>query len=246
MYAAEAGIGTFESSRCPGSRRALGNEKNVREKKRVEWKLEGENNYFDDGDVQAKVGKIYAIYKKLLSHVLSGRGSMQLNPRLHLQDKLGAIIIDVGTLPVEVNHLTMILLSFSMSTENESLHQCYLHILLILLSGIVTQDGPKMDLAEKFYCIYHRHLDFNRYDANLESEMNLLDPESEQYLLGDVCYEEDVKVAAVITPVPGGVGPVAVSMLLSNTPDAAMICGSSTMPEGPSMAPEEARNLPPP
>ncbi|KAK4800888.1 hypothetical protein SAY86_021375 [Trapa natans] len=148
MYAAEAGIGTFESSRCPGSRRALGNEKNVREKKRVEWKLEGQNNYFDDGDVQAKVGKIYAIYKKLLSHVLSGRGSIQLNPRLRLQDKPGAIIIDVGTLPVE-----------RVSTDN---------------------------------------------------------------LLGDVCYEEDVKVAAVITPVPGGVGPVAVSMLLSNTPDAAM------------------------
>ncbi|CAJ1958663.1 unnamed protein product [Sphenostylis stenocarpa] len=38
---------------------------------------------------------------------------------------------------------------------------------------------------------------------------------------GDVCFEEAVKVASAITPVPGGVGPVTVSMLLSNTLDSA-------------------------
>ncbi|XP_011018910.1 PREDICTED: bifunctional protein FolD 1, mitochondrial [Populus euphratica] len=40
-------------------------------------------------------------------------------------------------------------------------------------------------------------------------------------LIGDVCYEEASKVASAITPVPGGVGPMTISMLLSNTLDSA-------------------------
>ncbi|CAN4111635.1 unnamed protein product [Withania somnifera] len=36
-------------------------------------------------------------------------------------------------------------------------------------------------------------------------------------LVGDVCYEEACKIASVITPVPGGVGPMTIAMLLSNT-----------------------------
>ncbi|KAI4365579.1 hypothetical protein MLD38_021550 [Melastoma candidum] len=40
-------------------------------------------------------------------------------------------------------------------------------------------------------------------------------------LLGDVCYEEAVKVAGAITPVPGGVGPMTIAMLLSNALEAA-------------------------
>ncbi|PKI44595.1 hypothetical protein CRG98_034950 [Punica granatum] len=49
------------------------------------------------------------------------------------------------------------------------------------------------------------------------------DPDSEHgySLLGDVCYEEAMKVASAITPVPGGVGPMTIAMLLSNTLDAA-------------------------
>ncbi|KAL8171284.1 hypothetical protein V2J09_023088 [Rumex salicifolius] len=38
---------------------------------------------------------------------------------------------------------------------------------------------------------------------------------------GDVCYEEAIKVASAVTPVPGGVGPVTIAMLLSNTLDSA-------------------------
>ncbi|KAE8076990.1 hypothetical protein FH972_015604 [Carpinus fangiana] len=38
---------------------------------------------------------------------------------------------------------------------------------------------------------------------------------------GDVCFEEAIKVVSAITPVPGGVGPVTISMLLSNTLDSA-------------------------
>ncbi|XP_047153058.1 bifunctional protein FolD 1, mitochondrial-like [Vigna umbellata] len=36
-------------------------------------------------------------------------------------------------------------------------------------------------------------------------------------LVGDVCHEEAIKVASAITPVPGGVGPMTVAMLLCNT-----------------------------
>lgn len=36
-------------------------------------------------------------------------------------------------------------------------------------------------------------------------------------LVGDVCFPEAVKVAGAITPVPGGVGPMTIACLLSNT-----------------------------
>jgi methylenetetrahydrofolate dehydrogenase (NADP+) / methenyltetrahydrofolate cyclohydrolase len=36
-------------------------------------------------------------------------------------------------------------------------------------------------------------------------------------LVGDVCYEEAKEVAGWITPVPGGVGPMTIAMLLNNT-----------------------------
>ncbi|KAG6426184.1 hypothetical protein SASPL_110402 [Salvia splendens] len=39
--------------------------------------------------------------------------------------------------------------------------------------------------------------------------------------LGDVCYEEVSKIASAITPVPGGVGPMTIASLLSNTLTAA-------------------------
>ncbi|XP_052168059.1 bifunctional protein FolD 1, mitochondrial-like isoform X1 [Oryza glaberrima] len=42
-------------------------------------------------------------------------------------------------------------------------------------------------------------------------------------LTGDVCFEEAVKLASAITPVPGGVGPVTIAMLLANTLDSAKL-----------------------
>jgi methylenetetrahydrofolate dehydrogenase (NADP+) / methenyltetrahydrofolate cyclohydrolase len=42
-------------------------------------------------------------------------------------------------------------------------------------------------------------------------------------LVGDVCYEEAREVAGFITPVPGGVGPMTIAMLLNNTVRAAKI-----------------------
>ncbi|MCJ2544471.1 bifunctional methylenetetrahydrofolate dehydrogenase/methenyltetrahydrofolate cyclohydrolase FolD [Thermostichus vulcanus] len=44
-----------------------------------------------------------------------------------------------------------------------------------------------------------------------------LTPDGSSQLVGDVCYEEVKEVAAAITPVPGGVGPMTVTMLLHNT-----------------------------
>ena len=39
-------------------------------------------------------------------------------------------------------------------------------------------------------------------------------------LVGDVAFDEVEKIAGMITPVPGGVGPMTIAMLLSNTVDA--------------------------
>jgi methylenetetrahydrofolate dehydrogenase (NADP+)/methenyltetrahydrofolate cyclohydrolase len=40
-------------------------------------------------------------------------------------------------------------------------------------------------------------------------------------LVGDVIYDEAAEVAGAITPVPGGIGPMTVAMLLVNTVSAA-------------------------
>jgi methylenetetrahydrofolate dehydrogenase (NADP+) / methenyltetrahydrofolate cyclohydrolase len=45
--------------------------------------------------------------------------------------------------------------------------------------------------------------------------------EGKTRLVGDVAYEEAAEVAAAITPVPGGVGPMTIAMLLRNTAVAA-------------------------
>jgi 5,10-methylene-tetrahydrofolate dehydrogenase/methenyl tetrahydrofolate cyclohydrolase len=44
-------------------------------------------------------------------------------------------------------------------------------------------------------------------------------------LVGDVCFEEVKEVAGAITPVPGGVGPMTIAMLLKNTVRAARMVG---------------------
>jgi len=44
---------------------------------------------------------------------------------------------------------------------------------------------------------------------------------TEHGLIGDVDFDQVVEVAGAITPVPGGVGPMTVAMLLVNTVSAA-------------------------
>jgi len=53
--------------------------------------------------------------------------------------------------------------------------------------------------------------------------VNRVDDDSERgyHLAGDVAFDEVKEVAGAITPVPGGVGPMTIAMLLSNTVDAA-------------------------
>jgi methylenetetrahydrofolate dehydrogenase (NADP+)/methenyltetrahydrofolate cyclohydrolase len=46
-------------------------------------------------------------------------------------------------------------------------------------------------------------------------------------LVGDVCFEEVKEVAGAITPVPGGVGPMTIAMLLKNTVRAAKLSNSA-------------------
>ena len=40
-------------------------------------------------------------------------------------------------------------------------------------------------------------------------------------LCGDVCYDEVKEIASAITPVPGGVGPMTIAMLMNNCYEAA-------------------------
>jgi len=51
-------------------------------------------------------------------------------------------------------------------------------------------------------------------------------------LVGDVAYDEAAQVAAAITPVPGGVGPMTIAMLMRNTLVAAHRRAGFTDPEG--------------
>ena len=48
-------------------------------------------------------------------------------------------------------------------------------------------------------------------------------PDGKGKLVGDVAFDEAVKVAGAITPVPGGVGPMTIACLLKNTLEAAQI-----------------------
>jgi methylenetetrahydrofolate dehydrogenase (NADP+)/methenyltetrahydrofolate cyclohydrolase len=49
-------------------------------------------------------------------------------------------------------------------------------------------------------------------------------------LVGDVAFDEAAQVAGAITPVPGGVGPMTVAMLLANTAGVAQACWSRRWP----------------
>jgi methylenetetrahydrofolate dehydrogenase (NADP+)/methenyltetrahydrofolate cyclohydrolase len=46
-------------------------------------------------------------------------------------------------------------------------------------------------------------------------------PDGKTKLVGDVAFDEVREIAGAITPVPGGVGPMTIAMLLANTLEAA-------------------------
>ena len=60
------------------------------------------------------------------------------------------------------------------------------------------------------------------------------DPSSKKgfRLVGDVAFEEVSEVAAAITPVPGGVGPMTRALLMSNTLSAATALAARVVPRG--------------
>lgn len=55
--------------------------------------------------------------------------------------------------------------------------------------------------------------------------------EGKSRLVGDVAYEETAEVAGAITPVPGGVGPMTIAMLMANTVIAAYRAAGKTAPK---------------
>jgi methylenetetrahydrofolate dehydrogenase (NADP+)/methenyltetrahydrofolate cyclohydrolase len=54
-------------------------------------------------------------------------------------------------------------------------------------------------------------------DVGINRIEQVIDGETKSKLTGDVDYEEASKVARAITPVPGGVGPMTITMLMFNT-----------------------------
>jgi methylenetetrahydrofolate dehydrogenase (NADP+) / methenyltetrahydrofolate cyclohydrolase len=59
--------------------------------------------------------------------------------------------------------------------------------------------------------------------AIVDAGTNRVEVNGEPKLVGDVDFEEVEKVASAITPVPGGIGPMTVAMLLKNTVKSATI-----------------------
>ncbi len=60
-------------------------------------------------------------------------------------------------------------------------------------------------------------------DVGINRIETTIDGETEARLTGDVDYESVAKVARAVTPVPGGVGPMTIAMLMSNTLRAARL-----------------------
>ena len=54
-------------------------------------------------------------------------------------------------------------------------------------------------------------------DVGINRVPNPTDPNGKGRLVGDVAFEEAAGVAGLLTPVPGGVGPMTIAMLLRNT-----------------------------
>lgn len=54
-------------------------------------------------------------------------------------------------------------------------------------------------------------------DVGINRVEKTVDGETKMVLTGDVDYDDVSKVAAAITPVPGGVGPMTITMLMANT-----------------------------
>ena len=54
-------------------------------------------------------------------------------------------------------------------------------------------------------------------DVGINRVEKVIDGETKMGLTGDVDYDDVCKVASAVTPVPGGVGPMTITMLMANT-----------------------------
>jgi methylenetetrahydrofolate dehydrogenase (NADP+)/methenyltetrahydrofolate cyclohydrolase len=54
-------------------------------------------------------------------------------------------------------------------------------------------------------------------DVGINRVEKIIGGETKMGLTGDVDYDDVCKVAAAVTPVPGGVGPMTITMLMANT-----------------------------
>lgn len=78
----------------------------------------------------------------------------------------------------------------------------------ILVAAVGRPEMIKSDWVKPGACIID--VGINRIDAPERGE-------GKKRLVGDVAYDECSKVAGSITPVPGGVGPMTIAMLMANT-----------------------------
>ena len=62
-------------------------------------------------------------------------------------------------------------------------------------------------------------------DVGINRVEKTIDGETKSKLVGDVDYDDVCKVAKAVTPVPGGVGPMTITMLMFNTLRSARLAG---------------------
>ena len=62
----------------------------------------------------------------------------------------------------------------------------------------------------------------NHPERKLKNVINIIGSDGKRKLLGDVDYDSFKEKAGYLTPVPGGVGPMTIHCLLSNTFDLAL------------------------
>jgi methylenetetrahydrofolate dehydrogenase (NADP+)/methenyltetrahydrofolate cyclohydrolase len=100
-----------------------------------------------------------------------------------------------------------------------------------------TRDLPAYCRRADILCVAIGHAEFIRGDwikpgaTVIDIGINRVDAGGKSRIVGDVNFAEALDVAGAVTPVPGGVGPMTIACLLSNTLRAACMQGELPAPE---------------
>ncbi len=100
-----------------------------------------------------------------------------------------------------------------------------------------TRDLPALCRRAEILCVAIGRAQFIRGDwikpgaTVIDIGINRIDVDGKSRIVGDVNFAEAVEVAGAITPVPGGVGPMTIGCLLSNTLRAACMQAGLVAPE---------------